>query len=268
MITKEIFESVCPSAVMPDDTLFDRIQDYISKGEDLACSIMGVAWANYEDNATLALHAHRVIGLHAYVEALPHLDIVLTETGLGVVSNQNVAPASSDRVNRLRKQIQDSRDDAIDDLLDALRGVEAWRPSSKALQYFSSLVWNARLQLPIMGITEAHRTKLTELRPKITAAEELLQQHISGLLHIELCNVQLANTATAKQNTVINKSLFFIGAYLAGDRAMSRFHLAKLVEYLEENIEDFSTYEASTAHQANTFTPYENKKDDTTYFFG
>lgn len=268
MITRDIFESVCPSAVMPDETLFSRISDYISKGEAVASSIMGPAWANYEDDATLALPAHRVICLQAYDEALPHLDIVLTETGLGVVSNQNVAPASSDRVNRLRKQIQDSRDDAIDDLLDALRSVEAWRSSAVAGQFFSSLVWNARLQLPIMGITEAHRTKLTELRPKINAAEELLQQHISGLLHIVLCNVLLANTATAEESTVINKSLLFIGACLAGDRAMARFHITKLVEYLEQHLTDFPAYENSTAHQANTFTPYENKKDDTTYFFG
>ena len=268
MITRKIFESVCPSAVMPDEALFARIQYYIAKGEDVAVRIMGAQWAGYEDNAALALPARRVICLHAYLEALPHLDIVLTETGLGVVSNQNVAPASSDRVNRLRKQIQDSRDDAVDDLIDALRGVEGWRPSSAARDLFSSLVWNARLQLPIMGVTEAHRTKLTELRPKINAAEEVLQHHISGLLHIELCNVQLANTASAEQNTVIQKSLMFIGAWLAGDRAMMRFHLAKLVGYLEQHLDSFATYEASTAHQANTFTPYENKKDDTTYFFG
>ncbi len=268
MITRDIIESVCPSAVMPDETIFNRIQDYIAAAEDVVARIMGDQWQDYEDNAALALPAHRVICLHAYLEALPHLDIVLTETGLGVVSNQNVAPASSDRVNRLRKRIQDSCDDAMDDLIDALRCVEAWRPSAPAAHLFSSLVWNARLQLPIMGITEAHRTKLKELRPKITAAEELLMHHISGMLHIELCNIQLANSASTEQNTVINKSLFFIGAYLAGDRVMARFHMAKLVEYLEQHLTDFPTYEASTVHQANTFTPYENKKDDTTYFFG
>lgn len=268
MITRVIFESVCPSAVMPDETLFNRIQDYIAAAEEVVARIMGNQWQNYEDNAALALPAHRVICLHAYNEALPHLDIVLTETGLGVVSNQNVAPASSDRVNRLRKQIQDSRDDAVDDLIDALRGVAEWRPSVYARMLFSSLVWNARLQLPIMGITEAHRTKLTELQPKIIAAEEILKHRISGVLHTELCNTQLENAASAEQNTVINKSLLFIGAYLAGDRAMMRFHLAKLVEHLEQHLDSFATYEASTAHQANTFTPYENKKDDTTYFFG
>ena len=268
MITREIFESVCPSAVMPDETVFNRIRDHIAAAEDVVARIMGDQWQNYEDNAALALPAHRVICLHAYLEALPHLDIVLTETGLGVVSNQNVAPASSDRVNRLRKQIQDSRDDAVDDLIDALRGVEAWRPSAPAARLFSSLVWNARLQLPIMGITEAHRTKLTELRPKIVAAEEVLKHHISEALHHVLCFAQLDNATGAEQSTVINKSLFFIGAYLAGDMTMARFHMAKLVEYLEQHLTEFPTYENSTAHQANTFTPYENKKDDTTYFFG
>jgi len=268
MITRDIFESVCPSAVMPDETVFNRIQNYITAAEDVVARIMGDQWQDYEDNATLALPAHRVICLHAYLEALPHLDIVLTETGLGVVSNQNVAPASSDRVNRLRKQIQDSRDDAVDDLIDALRGVAEWRPYVNARILFSSLVWNARLQLPIMGITEAHRTKMTELQPKTVAAEEVLKHHISEALHHELCFAQLDNDVSAEQNTVINKSLFFIGAYLAGDMAMARFHVAKLVEYLEQHLTDFPSYEASTAHQANTFTPYENKKDDTTYFFG
>lgn len=268
MITREIFESVCPSAVMPDETLFNRIQDYIAAAEDVVARIMGNQWQNYEDNATLALPAHRVICLHAYLEALPHLDIVLTETGLGVVSNQNVAPASSDRVNRLRKQIQDSRDDAVDDLIDALRNVAEWRPSVNAKILFSSLVWNARLQLPIMGITEAHRTKMAELCPKIVAAEEVLKHHISEVLHHELCVAQLDNATSAEQNTVINKSLFYIGAYLADDMAMAHFHVAKLVEFLEQHLTDFPTYEASTAHQANTFTPYENKKDDTTFFFG
>ena len=119
-----------------------------------------------------------------------------------------------------------------------------------------------------MGVSDAHRTKLTELAPKINAAEELLRHHISGELFYELCSIQLNNTATAEQNTVINKSLFFIGAYLSSDMPMARFHLAKLVEYLEQHLDVFDTYAQSTAHQANTFTPYENKKDDTTYFFG
>lgn len=269
MITREEFEQYVPSAVMPDERLFERIGHYLDVGLDVCRRLLGESlWPRYRDDLNLLNLVHRVACLHGYLEALPHMDVVLTEAGVGVVSNQNVAPASSDRVKRLLKQVQDSRDDAVDDLIGALRGVEAWRSEALAAQLFSSLVWNARMQLPIMGIIEAHRTKMTELRPKITAAEEVLQHHISLQLHAELCNAQLEQNATAKQNAVIHKSLFFIGAHVAGDMAMTRFHMAKLVEYLEGHLTDFPTYEASTAHQANTFTPYENKKDDTTYFFG
>jgi len=76
--------------------VFNRIQDYIAAAEDDVASVLDSQCANYENNAALALPAHRVICLHAYLEVLPHLDIVLTGTDLGVVSNQNVAPASSD----------------------------------------------------------------------------------------------------------------------------------------------------------------------------
>lgn len=269
MITRKDFEYYVPSAVMPDEQLFDRISHYLDVGLDSCRRLLGESlWSKYRDDLNLLNPVHRVACLHGYLEALPHMDVVLTEAGVGVVSNQNVAPASSDRVKRLLKQVQDSRDDAVDDLIDTLRGVAEWRPSVIAKMLFSSLVWNARLQLPIMGITEAHRTKMTELQPKIIDAEQVLKHRISEALHHELCFAQLENAVSAEQSTVINKSLFFIGAHVAGDMAMTRFHLAKLVEYLEQHLTDFPTYESSTAHRANTFTPYENKKDDTTYFFG
>lgn len=257
-----------PSAVMPTDDLFSRIADYIAQGEAYAQRVMRPAWDNYETNASLVPAARRVICLEAYNLALPHLDIVLTETGFGVVNNQNVAPASSERVNRLRQQVRDSRDDAVDDLIDALRGEEAWRNHVVAGELFSLLVWNAHLQLPIMGIADGHRTKLDELRPKITAAEEMLQQRVSWQLLAELRDAQLENSTTAAQNTVIHKSLLIIGSLLRGEADEARFQTAKLVEYLERHLEDFATYDGSSAHEANTFTHYENKKDDPCYFFG
>lgn len=268
MITRDIFESVCPSAVMPDETLFNRIQDYIAAAEDVVARIMGDQFVNYESNATLALPAHRVICLHAYLEALPHLDLVLTENGFGVVSNQNVAPASSDRVLRLAQQVRDSRDDAIDDLIDALRGKEQWREHAIAIGAFASLVWNAKRQLPVMGVTDAHRTKMTELRPRIDAAEELLKQYMSEDLHLEMRMALLAGNLSADQTALLHKALLFIGAYLDGNQKMAHWHMAQIIEFLERRLDTFGTYEASSAHQANTFTPYSNKKDDPCYFFG
>lgn len=267
-ITRTIFERYCPSAIMPDDALFDRLDAYVEQGTQLVARILGGLYDTLDESTTVGRLCQFVACLAAYEAAIPQLDLVLTDNGFGVVSNQNVAPASMDRVRRLQQRVKDCRDDAIDDLIDELRGNEDWSSSTAAIALFGSLVWNARHQLPVMGFPDGHRSQMKELRPKITAAEELLRQKMSASLFYELCSALRLRKVAGLQGTVIHKSLFFIGAHLAGDTAMARFHLAKLVEYLEQHLTDFPAYESSTAHQANTFTPYENKKDDTTYFFG
>ena len=145
-ITREDFERYCPSAVMPDDVVYNRISAYFDDGMRLAQRIVGPGVS--DDVETLRL-ATRVAVLEAYNLAIPHLDLVLTENGFGVVSNQNVAPASRDRVLRLAQQVRDSRDDAVDDLIDALRGKEQWREHAIAIGAFASLVWNAKLAIPL-----------------------------------------------------------------------------------------------------------------------
>lgn len=264
-ITREDFERYCPSAVMPDDVVYNRISAYFDDGMRLAQRIVGPGVS--DDVETLRL-ATRVAVLEAYNLAIPHLDLVLTENGFGVVSNQNVAPASRDRVLRLAQQVRDSRDDAVDDLLDRLRGKEQWREHAIAIGAFASLVWNAKHQLPVMGVTDAHRTKMTELRPRIDAAEELLKQYMSEDLHLEMRMALLAGNLSADQTALLHKALLFIGAYLDGNQKMAHWHMAQIIEFLERHLDTFETYKTSSAHQANTFTPYENKKDDPCYFFG
>ena len=267
-ITREIFEFYCPSAIMPDDVLFDRLEAYVEQGEKLVADILGDVYDTLDEATALGRICQRVACLKAYDVAIPHLDLVLTENGFGVVSNQNVAPASMDRVKRLHQQVKDSCDDAVDDLIDALRDNADWNSTPVALALFNSLVWNAHRQLPLLGVTYGHRAKLSELRPKITAAEEILRQKMSASFFYELCSAIRLHEESELHTMVVHKALFFIGAHIAHDMTMARFHLAKLVEFLEQRLGDFATYAASSAHEANTFTVYENKKDDPCYFFG
>lgn len=270
-ITREEFEAFVPSAVMPDDTLFDRISDYMEQGVDVVQSILGESF-DYPEEMTgevaLLRLCNRLACLEAYHRAIPHLDLVLTENGFGVVSNQNVAPASADRVRRLQQRVQDSRDDAIDDLIDCLRDNDSWNSTTVALGFFGSLVWNAHRQLPLLGVMDGHRTKLMELRPKINGAEEILKQKMSAPLFYELCSAIRLHEETDTQKTAIHQARLFISAHIAGDGRLARLHLAKLVEFLESHLDSLATYAASTAHEANSFTNYENQKDDPCYFFG
>ena len=268
MITREEFEAYVPSAVMPDDALFDRIADFMTQGVDVVKSILGALWGEHTEDIALMRLCHRLICLEAYHRAIPHLDLVLTENGFGVVNNQNVAPASADRVKRLQQRVQDERDDAIDDLIDYLRGNDDWASTVEALSLLGSLVWNAHRQLPLLGFMDGHRTKLTELRPKINGAEEVIKQKISASLFHELCSAIRLREETELQNRAISQARLFLGAYISGDHQLARLHMSKLVEFLEGHLDSFATYAASSAHAANSFTHYENKKDDPCYFFG
>lgn len=69
-----------------------------------------------EPDARLVL-VERILVLEAFRRAIPSLDLVLTPNGFGIVSNDNMAPASTDRVNRLIDQLEVERDLAIENLV-------------------------------------------------------------------------------------------------------------------------------------------------------
>lgn len=183
MITQEQFERYIPSAVMPDSSIYDRIAEYLDEGETEVKSLLGsTLYDSREDDQELLALCNRMACLFAYKTVIPQLDLVLTENGFGVVSNQNVAPASMQRVNTLRQQVQQSLEDTIDDLLDYLRGNVDWVNTYAATETFRSIVWNAHKQMFYFGQPNAHRSQMDELRPKISSAETKLKHCISDEL--------------------------------------------------------------------------------------
>lgn len=254
---------------MPNDTLFERIAEYIDEGETEVKSLLGATlYANRSSDLQLLNLCNRMACLWAYKTVMPHLDLVLTENGFGVVNNQNVSPASMQRVNTLRQQVQYSLDDTIDDLLDYLRGNADWVDTYVATEVFRSMVWNARKQMFYFAQPNAHRSQMDELRVKISSAEEKIKHCISDEFFNELCTAVKMRTATAAQDTCIHYIMMVIGADATDDMKIARFHISKLVDYLDRNIRTFQTYANSTAYAANTFEPYRNEKEDPSFFFG
>ena len=65
-----------------------------------------------EDNPTKVL-ARQIVCYEAFRRALPHLDVILTPNGFGIVNNQNIVPASKERINRLLDTLLENRDAAL-----------------------------------------------------------------------------------------------------------------------------------------------------------
>ena len=87
----------------------------------------------------------KAIVCQAYKNAIPSLDLVLTPNGFGIVSNQNVAPASKERVERLLASLEAERDRNLEQLLLRLPTVEGWEQSAQG-KYFAATLF------PFLGL--------------------------------------------------------------------------------------------------------------------
>ena len=83
----------------------------------------------YADDNPIKIITAKLVASEALRRAIPSLDLVLTPNGFGVVSNQNVAPASKERVDRLIASLAGYRDECIANLLPALVGASQWLAS-------------------------------------------------------------------------------------------------------------------------------------------
>lgn len=123
-----------------DETpLFDKIRPQLEITEQwLHDTIVGDIPIDEEKNKMVCT----IIACEAFRRSVPSLDLILTPNGFGIVSNNNVAPASKERVERLIASLAEQRDKALGALFNDLRRDDAWIGSAQgkwlASSFFSS----------------------------------------------------------------------------------------------------------------------------------
>ena len=196
----------------------------------------------------------RYICLDAFYQAIPGLDLILTDTGFGIVNNQNISPASRDRVESLRVQIQREADYALDCIIEGMTGDDAWSSSVCARLVISSLYYTG--------------TDLLELRPQISEAEEYILREISAVLFDHLLE-QIRHKSLAEAEIPLVCALRrAIGFWINKQLPAFRVELANVVNLLERCPDDFPAYKDSDAYKVKHFEYYKNEKEDTCYFWG
>ena len=93
-------------AVAGEASLYDKIQYHLLHAEtwltDTFVSTDTMSRIKTYSDITPLLHFCRIIvASEAMLHAIPQLDLILTPNGFGIVSNQNIAPASKERIERL-----------------------------------------------------------------------------------------------------------------------------------------------------------------------
>lgn len=84
--------------------------------------------------------ALKILVCKAFADALPSLDIVVSPSGLAVISTDNLAPASKERVERLIASLRDYVKANICLLLDICASYPLWRSSERGCFFCSTFV--------------------------------------------------------------------------------------------------------------------------------
>lgn len=268
-ITKETFERHLPVFAAPDDKLFRACTSSIDGARTEVERLLG----GVVPEGNVLEQAQRCICLEAAADAVPQLDLVLTPTGFGVVSNQNLAPASESRVTRLLERLE--RDACIcrDAMLAAVAGTEDWGTKPVAREVISRLVWCPMVARSV-GMTvdgrPVYKDGFLQLLPRICLAETAVQSVISVALYDKL--LELMRTTDIDEQPayalVLHRARKYVAVSVMDARPRS---LAAVQESLQEalniNLNELPEYSASSQHAAAMAPRYENKQTDGTFFF-
>lgn len=265
-IDKKTFESVVLSATSSTAHVFEMLQPHLEETEqNLISELFGsFDYASVEGLESIAI---RLVCLRTYYEQIPHLDLVLTPTGFGVVSNENVAPASPDRVKALRQQVKDAADDALDDAILAMLGTD-WAKSVSGQIHVNSLFFTARDLRRYAGMPNAHRSDLLERLVQVAEAEEYIRRTISAEFFDVLLGMIRSDETNDVHYLLVYDLRIAIGAWLADNKSVFQMKVANVINRMEAHIDDYPAYKNSEAYKVKHFEHYENGKDDSTFFFG
>ena len=269
-------QQVC--AVKGEQTLYDKISHWLDSAEqwlfDTFCPEAVI-------DATLAANPHAplltalaaVAAHRALADAIPSLDLVQTVNGFAVVSNQNLAPASRDRVDRLIAAHRSQCDTAINALMPLLAAIPEWRDTPPC-DFFRATLFLPKHIISLSPARAPHYTlwdKYLELRPKIINAEATLAaRYISHELMQRLRDETLGISTLSKPSTLNSKLCEALRGHAADivcDRPPRDENLRDIVEYIRKRPDTFPEWHRSDT--ARLFTPpvFRNRKEAPGYFF-
>ena len=252
-------------------SLFDKVKVDIDLAENwvietfVSTKTFNTICGYAEDNPIKVITA-KLIASEALRRAIPSLDLVLTPNGFGVVSNQNIAPASKERVDRLIDSLADYRDECIGNLLSALGGESQWHTSSQASFFGETLFPDLAITEQVKG-TGSKWERYLSLRPKIIDIEaSLAEEFFSPELMVRLRNEVLRKTHTANLARVINAIRGQVVDLLNGGSIRMR-DMIDVVNHIRCNPDLFPEWHDSETAKLYAPPIFKNKKEAKGYFF-
>jgi hypothetical protein len=235
-------------------------------GDDLYQHIKGLS-----DTSKALQYARTAVCLRAYETAIPFVDLIQTNNGFAVVSNTSQAPASKERVERLldfvRRRLTSSLDRLWTLCLEDEELRELWQRAGAIFNRHTEIVFVSTAELRAFSKNQAPvYSDLQDAHPEILLLQAHLANAVSGDYLNELIDKRRNGALTAFDRHVFSALQSITGLQL--QQLDAREMTEKLINYMTAHPEEFPAYMNSPEYRLKTAQKYENRKDDTTFFFG
>ena len=263
LISQPAFEQQVPAFRDSQPNTFEAVRPMMEHFLSVARDQIGVP-EDYARQDLLESYVYK----SAAAESVPSLDLILTDSGFAVVSNQNLAPASRERVaallNSLCRQASDARDLLLLDLCKT-----NWVSSKQCTLLRSTLLWCpmlARRYGIVINENDPQGDFLLHL-PAIEQASEMATSIIGQPLMDFLISHQDEHTGGTAYAIIRENTRKYMAAVIQQNRRATEAMRQNLLRILEREAEDLPQYKESSTYRAAHAKNYENKQEDPTFFF-
>ena len=264
-------------AVAGELSLFDKIQYHLLQAEQwltdtFVSSDTMSRIRTYSDNTPLLHYCRIITAAEAMLHAVLQLDLILTPNGFGIVSNQNVIPASKERIERLLLSLEKQRDDALAVILTMLPDAHHWT-ASEQFNYFAATMFPTLDIVHQLGFADHIWLRYQDTRAKLLAIEHRLETEFFSPELMDMLRTANAlnrwdmtlDTAQYKRMyqriSAIEFSILRIGEY----PIPSIIDIVNSIRLAKGNV--FAEWKQSDTAKLFEDHGYKNKKESGGYFF-
>ena len=225
-------------------------------------------------------YCQRPIVYFAFLKGLDKLNVNIGNNGIGIISNQNLAPASKDRVENLRSSITEGAFDSLEYLLEFLEekveDYDTWKTSDAYTYQHQFLISSAR---KFDELYKINRSRLTFLNwmPAMADVEFLQINPVVSKELMDELKKQIKDGDLTDDNKVVLPLIQKALAYLTASKFNNKesfsdgeMYLMTVKTILDLSPDKYETYKDSTSYVSDleNYQAYENDPDSGFVCFG
>ena len=270
--------------VTGETSLLDKMKPFLEEAERwlsenfLSDTVLDTVIAFDEDNVTRQ-QASQIVSMEAFRNAVPFLDVVFTPNGFGIVSNNNIAPASKERVERLIATALSNRDQILLNLVPQLYGIDGWS-STEQCRFFGSTLF------PTLAITKQLACKdksssastniwdqYLQLREELLSIEQFVADCYISTEQMDVFRNEVISGTIASAHSAVVRSLQSVEIQMLKGKmngipfSIEHRMLDNIVNVIRNDETNFPEWHSSSVKELFSPPIYKNKKEDCGYWF-